>query len=113
MDAVKQVFIDSDPMSKKNNQTIRRPVGPLEDLFYIWKNQPLYDISKITTPVLVIYGEDDIFADRNMMSKLTSTKQKKEVVIPDATHWAVYEKNRNTLFEQTLNFIEAKEGKQE
>jgi pimeloyl-ACP methyl ester carboxylesterase len=113
MDAVKQVFIDSDPMSKKDNQTIRRPVGPLEDLFYIWKNQPLYDVSKITTPLLVIYGEDDIFADRNMMSKLTSTKQKKEVVIPDATHWAVYEKNRNTLFEQTLNFIEAKEGKQE
>ncbi|PFD39280.1 alpha/beta hydrolase [Bacillus cereus] len=113
MDAVKQVFIDSDPMSKKNNQMIRRPVGPLEDLFYIWKNQPLYDVSKITVPVLVIYGEDDIFADRNMMSKLTSTKQKKEVVIPDATHWALYEKNRNTLFEQTLNFIEAKEGKQE
>lgn len=79
MDAVKQVFINSDPMSKKNNQTIRRPVGPLEDLFYIWKNQPLYDVSKITVPVLVIYGEDDTFADRNMMSKLTGTKQKKKL----------------------------------
>ncbi|MEH7460389.1 alpha/beta hydrolase [Bacillus sp. JJ1127] len=108
MDAVKQVFISSDPMSKKNNQTIRRPIGPLEDLFYIWKNQPLYDVSKITVPVLVIYGEDDIFADRNVMSKLTGTEQKKEVVIPDATHWAVYEKNRNTLFSQTLQFMQGK-----
>lgn len=35
------------------------------------------------------------------------------MIIPDATHWAVYEKNRNILFEQTLNFIEGKEGKKE
>ncbi|SDY85603.1 alpha/beta fold hydrolase [Bacillus sp. 166amftsu] len=111
MDAVKQVFINSDPMSENNNQMIRRPVGPLEDLYSIWNNRPLYDVSKITAPVLVIYGEDDLFADRNMMSKLTGAKQKKEVVIPDATHWAVYEKNHSILFEQVLNFIEMKEGK--
>ncbi len=67
-------------------------MGPLEDLYSIWNNRPLYDASQITSPVLVIYGEDDLFADRDMLSKLTGAKHKKEVVIPDATHWAVYEK---------------------
>ncbi|PGE83298.1 alpha/beta hydrolase, partial [Bacillus pseudomycoides] len=93
MDSVKDVFLHSDPISEKNNGIIRRPMGPLEDLYSIWNNRPLYDASQITSPVLVIYGEDDLFADRDMLSKLTGTKQKKEVVIPNATHWAVYEKN--------------------
>ncbi|MFD3449280.1 alpha/beta hydrolase [Microbacteriaceae bacterium 4G12] len=108
MNAVKQVFVDSDPLSKQNNGAIRRPMGPLEDLYSIWKNKPLYDASKITAPVLVIYGKDDLFADHEMMAKLTGAKQKKEVVIPDATHWVIYEKHRDTLITETLKFIEEK-----
>ncbi|PEL75934.1 alpha/beta hydrolase [Bacillus wiedmannii] len=112
MDSVKEVFLHSDPISEKNNGIIRRPMGPLEDLYSIWNNRPLYDASQITSPVLVIYGEDDLFADRDMLSKLIGAKHKEEVVIPDATHWAVYEKNHSILFEQVLNFIEMKEGKE-
>lgn len=67
-------------------------MGPLEDLYWIWNNRPLYDVSQIISPVLVIYGEDDWFAEKDMRSKLTGAKRKKEVVIPHATHWAVYEK---------------------
>jgi hypothetical protein len=37
-------------------------------------------------------------------------EKKKEVVIPHATHWAVYEKNHDVLFKEVLNFIEMKEG---
>ncbi|PEN96676.1 alpha/beta hydrolase [Bacillus cereus] len=110
VDSVKDVFLHSDPMSEKNKDIIRRPMGPLEDLYSIWHNRPLYDASQITSPVLIIYGEDDVFADRDMLAKLTGTKQKKEVVIPNATHWAVYEKNRHVLWKEVLNFIETKEG---
>ncbi|MCQ6288165.1 alpha/beta hydrolase [Bacillus cereus] len=111
--AVKQVFLHADPLSRENNGSIRRPMGPLEDLYSIWNNRPLYDISQIISPVLVIYGEDDWFAEKDMRSKLTGAKRKKEVVIPHATHWAVYEKNHDVLFKEVLNFIEMKEGMKE
>ena len=39
-------------------------MGPLEDLYAIWNNRPLYDVSQIISPVLVIYGEDDWFAEK-------------------------------------------------
>jgi hypothetical protein len=78
-DAVKQVFLHADPMSKKKIMAkIRRPMGPLEDLYSIWNNRPLYDVSQITSSVLVIYkGEDDWFAEKDMRLKLTGAKRKK------------------------------------
>ncbi|QDX95405.1 alpha/beta fold hydrolase [Brevibacillus laterosporus] len=110
MTAVKGVFLSSDPQSDQNKGAVRRPFGPLEDLFSIWSNKPLYDASKISVPTLVIYGKDDLFADQGMLNKLTGTQEKKEVVIPDATHWAIYEKNRDTLMQETLKFLTDEEG---
>ena len=53
-------------------------MGPLEDLYAIWNNRPLYDVSQIISPVLVIYGEDDWFAEKDMRSKLTGAKRKRK-----------------------------------
>ncbi len=50
-------------------------MGPLEDLYSIWNNRPLYDASQMTSPVLVIYGGDEWFADKDMLSKLIREKQ--------------------------------------
>lgn len=108
--AVQQIFLHSDPLSKKKNESIRRSIGYLEDLYLIWNNRPLYDASQITSPVLVIYGENDWFAEKDMQSQLARTTRKKEVVIPNATHWMVYEKNCDVLFKEVLNSIEMKEG---
>lgn len=109
MEKVRSVFNESDPTSKNRaNQAIRRPMGPLQDLFSIWSNQPLYDLSKITSPVLVIYGDSDFFAEKNVLNKLSGSTLKKEVVIPEATHWVLYEKNRNKLLEETDQFLKQK-----
>ncbi|WP_416829229.1 alpha/beta fold hydrolase [Ectobacillus polymachus] len=105
MKAVKDVFLASDSQRYQFKGAIRRPMGPVEDMFSIWSNKPLYDASKITVPTLVIYGQDDFFAEHNMLDKLTGTKEKKEVVIPDATDWAIYEKNRDILTGETLKFL--------
>lgn len=106
LEKVRSIFIESDPTSKtREKQTIRRPMGPLQDLFSIWTNRPLYDLSKITSPTLIIYGDADFFAEKNLLEKLTGTKEKKEVVIPDATHWVLYEKNRNELLTATDQFL--------
>lgn len=106
MKQVENVFTASDPTGKtRADQMIRRPMGPLKDLYSIWTNRPLYDLSQITSPVLVIYGDSDFFAEKNILKKLTGTKEKKEVVIPEATHWVLYEKNRGMLLEETDLFL--------
>ncbi|MGA8942878.1 MAG: alpha/beta hydrolase [Thermoactinomyces sp.] len=106
MEQVRNVFVTSDPNTKyRGNQAIRRPMGPLKDLYSIWTGRPLYDLSHITSPVLVIYGDSDFFAEKNVLKKLTGAKEKKEVVIPEATHWVLYEKNRNLLLQETDLFL--------
>ncbi len=106
MEQVEHVFTASDPTGKNRaDHAIRRPMGPLKDLFSIWTSRPLYDLSQITTPVLVIYGDSDFFAEKNVLKKLTGTKEKKEVVIPEATHWVLYEKNRGMLLDETDLFL--------
>ncbi|WP_442602399.1 alpha/beta hydrolase [Paenibacillus sp. KN14-4R] len=111
-DHVRDVFVDADPTSKnREKNAIRRPMGPLQDLYSIWSNRPLYDLSKIVSPVLVIYGDSDFFAEKKVVDKLTGTKIKKEVVIPEATHWVLYEKNRSKLLEETDQFLKQNQVK--
>ncbi len=106
MKKVQEVFEQADPATQKQmGKTIRRPHGPLVDLYYIWKNQPLYDLGKIKSPVLIIRGNLDLFAEKEVLSKLTGTKVKKEVIIPDATHWVLYEKNRQQLLDEVDRFL--------
>ncbi|TCS93884.1 alpha/beta hydrolase [Hazenella coriacea] len=103
---VRKVFNESDPTSQqREKQAIRRPLGPLTDLYYIWSSRPLYELSSITSPVLVIRGADDFFAEPHLDKKLTGTKQMKEVVIPEATHWVLYEKNRDRLLNEVDSFL--------
>ncbi|MGD8191451.1 alpha/beta hydrolase [Brevibacillus ginsengisoli] len=106
MKAVQKVFLASDPASETApNHAIRRPMGPLVDLYNIWSNKPIFDASKITAPVLVIRGDSDFFADPTLINKLTNTKEKKEVVVSEATHWLMYENHRDQLFDETERFL--------
>lgn len=106
MEAVRKVFVASDPTSaSREKQAIRRPMGPLVDLYYTWSGRPLYDAGKIRVPVLVIRGDGDFFAEPGFLNKLTGTQNKKEVVIKDATHWVLYEKNRDKLLSETDTFL--------
>ncbi len=94
--------IDKHPIEKG---TLRRPMGPMKDLFLTWHHQVPYPIKQITTPTLVIYGEQDIFADKTLFSQLTHVKHKKEVHVKEATHWLIYEKNRSEFYNAVTNFI--------
>jgi len=79
-----------------------RPMGPLQDLFEIWSNRPIYDAAQVRVPVLVIRGDRDVFADKALASKLPRAK---ELVIPDATHWLPYEKNRTEFVRALAEFL--------
>lgn len=106
MHAVEQVFLASDPTSgDRDPVSVRRPMGPLVDLYHIWSDQPIFDASLIQAPVLVIRGDSDFFAEPGLAEKFTSSPDAREVVIPDATHWVIYETGGEQLFSITAAFL--------
>ncbi|KAB8028061.1 alpha/beta hydrolase [Fluviispira multicolorata] len=107
--AVEKVYKNLDSGSKIHG-SLRRPMGPMKDLFQIWTNHPVYDITKISQPTLVINGDQDIFADKELFKKLTGVKSKKEIVIKNATHWIIYEDNRKVYIDEIISFLNKKEN---
>jgi len=106
IEAVRKVFLASDPTSgERKPPSIRRAMGPMVDLYSIWIDKPIYDASKITAPVLVIAGDSDSFADPSLFCSLTNSPDRREVTIPDATHWVLYERNRDVLLSETQKFL--------
>jgi pimeloyl-ACP methyl ester carboxylesterase len=98
------VKIDPSPNPHVRN-SLRRPMGPMKDLYSIWNGHPIYDIKKLKTPTLVIYGDQDFFADKNLYKKLDNVDIKKEVVLNKATHWLIYEKTRKQFIDEVLKFL--------
>jgi pimeloyl-ACP methyl ester carboxylesterase len=108
IEAVRQVFLAADPTSgTRTPASVRRAMGPMVDLYSIWSEKPIYDATKITAPVLVIAGDADSFADPTLFCSLTNSRDRREVTIPEATHWALYEKNRGVLLSETETFLGA------
>jgi pimeloyl-ACP methyl ester carboxylesterase len=108
IEAVSKVFMAADPTSgQRTPPSIRRAMGPMVDLYSIWSNKPIYDATKVTAPVLVIAGDSDIFADKTLFCGLTNSIDRREVTIPQATHWALYETHRDVLLSQTAKFLGA------
>ncbi|TDT72059.1 pimeloyl-ACP methyl ester carboxylesterase [Allofrancisella inopinata] len=99
-----KAYINIDP-APYIPDSLRRPMGPMKDLYSIWNGIPVYDISKLTTPTLVIYGDQDLFADRELYEKLVNVKIKQKVEIKHATHWLIYEKTRDQFIQNVLNFL--------
>ncbi len=102
--AVGKIYMSADPKPFVAG-TLRRPMGPMKDLFSIWNGKPVYDISKLTTPTLVIYGDQDFFADHALYSKLIKVKTKQEIKLKEATHWLIYEKARVQFVEDVVLFL--------
>jgi len=92
----------SDPASAPK---IRQPAGPLVDLHEIWRGRPVWDAASIRASVLVVRGDRDLFADPQLAAKLTSAAAVREVVIPDATHWVLYERRRDRLLAEAGTFL--------
>lgn len=81
-------------------------MGPLVDLCRIWTDEPIFDAAGIRAPTHFIRGDLDFFADPGLLAKLTGAVEKREVILGDATYWAIYEKHREALVDETLAFLE-------
>jgi alpha-beta hydrolase superfamily lysophospholipase len=71
--------------------------------------RPLWNASSIYAPSLLIAGAYDTWSypeDREgLMRDLVHAPAKRSVLIPDATHFVLFEKNRFQFFEEVLKFL--------
>ena len=100
----------TDPTSAtRNPPSLRAPNGVLEDSFYQATGRPLWNAANIYVPTLVIAGAYDTWSypdDREgLMRDLVHAPVKRSVLIPDATHFVLFEKNRQMFFEEILKFV--------
>jgi len=100
----------TDPTSAtRNPPSLRAPNGVLEDSFYQATGRPLWHAANIYVPTLVIAGAFDTWSfpeDREgLMRDLVHAPVKKSVLIPNATHFVLFEQARNDFFGEILKFM--------
>jgi len=100
----------TDPTSNtRNPPSLRAPNGVLEDSFYQATGHPLWHAANIYAPTLVIAGAFDTWSfpeDREgLMRDLVHAPVKRSVLIPNATHFVLFEKARNEFFGEILKFM--------
>jgi pimeloyl-ACP methyl ester carboxylesterase len=92
-----------------NKDEYRGPAVPVE----FWKaclatGRLLWNAANIYAPTLVIAGQYDTWSypeDREgLMRDLVHAPVKRSALIPDATHFVLFEKNRFQFFDAILNF---------
>jgi len=108
--AFSQAALATDPTSgSRNPPSLRAPNGVLEDTFQQATGRRMWNASSIYSPTLVIAGEYDTWSfpeDREgLMRDLSNAPKKKSVLIKDATHFVLFEKNRVPFFEAIEAFL--------
>jgi pimeloyl-ACP methyl ester carboxylesterase len=111
VDAFNEAALATDPTSRtRNPPSLRAPNGVLEDSFMQATGRHIWNASSIAAPTLVIAGEFDTWSypeDREgLMRDLVHAASRKNVLIKDATHFVLFEKNRNQLYDAVLQFLE-------
>jgi pimeloyl-ACP methyl ester carboxylesterase len=105
-----EACLATDPTSAtRTPPALRAPNGVLEDTFMQETGRRMWNASSIYTPVLVIAGEYDTWSypeDREgLMRDLTNAPSKRSVLIKDATHFVLFEKQRMEFFNEILKFL--------
>lgn len=100
----------TDPTSaSRNPPSLRAPNGVLEDSFYQATGRPLWNAANIYAQAMIIAGPYDTWSfpeDRNnLMRDLVHSTGRRSVLIPDSTHFVLFERNRNLFFEEIYRFL--------
>jgi pimeloyl-ACP methyl ester carboxylesterase len=106
----------SDPVgAAQDPPVLRAPNGTVLDSQKYWRaGVPFYDPEQIVAPVLLIHGEWDHDTpgamSRALFPKLKNASWRRLVVVGEATHMLMLEKNRQQLFEEVQLFLEREEA---
>ncbi|MEK6709556.1 MAG: alpha/beta fold hydrolase [Nitrospinota bacterium] len=100
-----------DPAGRKRRPpSVQVPNGAMADAYDRAKGKATYDAADITCPVLLIRGDHDRSSrDEHgaaLFGALENSRQKRYVILGDATHFAQYEWCREQLFREVQIFFE-------
>ena len=111
-DAWADATFATDPVgAAMNPPVLRAPNGTTKDSREFWAaGKPLYDPAHITAPTLIIVGEWDRDTPPAMalaiFALLANARHKRVVVLGQATHTALMERERHVLFDEVQLFLE-------
>jgi pimeloyl-ACP methyl ester carboxylesterase len=104
--------LDSDPVGAVSSPAgVRAPNGSAADTLRYWMaGKPRFDAAKVGQPVLVIQGEWDgecpPAMGQALFARLDRSVMKRYVMIGEATHALLLEKNRIQLFTAVEQFLQ-------
>ena len=109
-DAFANEALATDPTSgSRTPASLRAPNGVLEDSFMQATGRRIWNASSIYVPTLVIGGDFDTWSyqeDRELLMRdLTNAPVKKNVVMKNATHFVLFEKQRFDFFNEIAGFL--------
>jgi pimeloyl-ACP methyl ester carboxylesterase len=102
----------TDPVgAKQNPPVVRAPNGTVQDSAEFWTSgKIMWDPAKITVPTLIAIGEWDADTPPNMAQAIfplmVNSPGKRLVMVPEATHHMMLEKNRKVLFRTVQSFLD-------
>ena len=111
-DAWWKANLEADPVgATQTPPVVRAPNGALADGLRFWEaDTRYYDPSTISVPTLLVVGEWDADTPPSMaqalLARLSSTPAKRLVIIGEATHTMLLERNRLQLFREVQTFLD-------
>ena len=98
---------------KGGGQTLRAPNGIIKDSRESWAaGKAYYDPAKIAVPTLIVVGEWDNdtppYMAQTLFPLLVNAPSKRLVMIGEATHTVIMERNRHQLFAAVQAFLDEK-----
>ena len=112
LDAWWRANMEADPVgAKMTPPAVRAPNGLLVDAFKYWEaGTRYYDPSAIRSPVLMVVGDWDVdtpaYMAQAILARLTASPEKRLVIIGEATHHLMLERNRLQMFRAVQMFLD-------
>tara|TARA_Y100000588_G_scaffold286767_1_gene304753 strand:+ start:5587 stop:6579 length:993 start_codon:yes stop_codon:yes gene_type:complete len=104
-----EMFKTETEQHPKNIPAVRISNGSLLDAYDRVLNKPLYNASKVTCPVLLIYGDYDGAANHEeawgLFQKLKNSKGREYIVFSEGTHYMELEHRRGEFLSTIHNFL--------
>jgi pimeloyl-ACP methyl ester carboxylesterase len=106
----------TDPVgAKQNPPVVRAPNGTVADTSEFWTSgKIMYDPANITVPTLIAIGEWDKdtppYMAQTIFPLMVNSPGKRLVMLPEATHHMMFEKNRMMLFRTVQAFLDEASG---
>lgn len=103
-------YLDGDPASRSRTPpAVKTPAGPFQDILDAWSGDLAYDPGRIRAPVAIIRGAwDGMCTDADaawLRAALANAAERRDVVIPRATHLMHLEEGRTALYGATEAFL--------